>query len=76
MIAVITGVVGFVSGAALAAWLIKRNKNQHWDGGYRMVRKDKFEPRAKQIQTYSPTNTYNTYKEPENKEPPTVPDWF
>ena len=79
MIAIVSGIIGFVSGAALATWLLKRKSKKHWDGGYRMVRKDKFPARNRQVQTYQPpaqTSSYNTYKEPENKDPPSIPDWF
>ena len=82
MIEVAAGVIGFASGIALTIWLSRRKRVQknNWSKGYRILgnKDENYTPTVqKKYEPYRPKiNSNSSYNEPENKEPPTMPDWF
>ena len=78
MIEIAAGVIGFASGIALTAWLMKRNRtqNKNWSKGYRILGNSEKPYKPTVQNTYRSSNTNKDYSSSEDKDPPTIPNWF
>ena len=85
MITIASGVVGFVSGAALTYWLLKRQKRVNhiknsWNRGYKVLgKKEKVGGYSRPTSRSSYTSRKSTYPKKDTEResnPPSMPDWF